>query len=348
MKKKYIIILSLVISILLIVGGFYLCKILAKENSIDVSKDEVDHVEINKSYNIAKTNAISQYIPKNITEVNLINYMSDKDNPTTYIISEISEIERFMNLLLKQNWQEVDKSERANMEGYFWKISIKGDTEFLMEAKGIGGLNSNYGILSTKINNEEKVYFIDKNAYLEILTFTNEKYYLHESDLELPSQDKCYTAQKVALEGLTKEEKENIQINIRYIHDKLERELLDGVRLIKDPNSPYWEDFTSYGVFTDPFTGTKVDNGGRFLYVLDELDKIKDISKNEDVRDDLQKAYDLLKEGMTEHNLKKCFESHKIIHDYDYWIINTPVHLKYESAGWEGTTTFFGKTSIIK
>lgn len=51
---------------------------------------------------------------------------------------------------------------------------------------------------------------------------------------------------------------------------------------------------------------------------------------------------------MTEQNLKKCFESHKIIHDYDYWIINTPVHLKYEPVEWVETNTFFGKISIIK
>ena len=131
----------------------------------------------------------------------------------------------------------------------------------------------------------------------------------------MPTQEKCYAAQRKVLNGLEDNEKKNIQERIRNIHHVLERNLLDSVRLIKDSNSPYWEDFTSYETFTDPFTGTKVDNGGRFLYVLDELAKIKDISTEEKTREDLQKAYNILKEGMDEHNLKKCFEAHKIIHD---------------------------------
>ena len=61
------------------------------------------------------------------------------------------------------------------------------------------------------------------------------------------------------------------------------------------------------------------DHGGGFLYVLDELTKIKDKIKEEITRNDLQRAYDTLQEGMKEHNLGKCFEIHKIINDYDYW-----------------------------
>lgn len=178
--------------------------------------------------------------------------------------------------------------------------------------------------------------------------FEVEKYYLHDSNLELPRQEKCYEAQEKVLNGLQENEKENIQKRIRNIHHVLERELIDAVRLIKDSNSPYWEDFTNYGVFTDPFTGTKVDNGGRYIYILDEFEKIKDIPQNEQARSDLQKAYDILKEGMDEHNLRKCFEAHKIIHDYDYWIINTPVHVETEPIDWGGVNTYFKENSIIK
>lgn len=112
-----------------------------------------------------------------------------------------------------------------------------------------------------------------------MVNFEIEKYYLHDSNLELPTQKKCYEAQEKVLNDLQENEKEHIQEKIRNIHHLLERVLIDAVRLIKDSNSPYWEDFTSYGVFTDPFTGTKVDNGGRFLCVLEELEKNKKYSK---------------------------------------------------------------------
>ena len=36
------------------------------------------------------------------------------------------------------------------------------------------------------------------------------------------------------------------------------------------------------------------------------------------------------------------FESHKIIHDYDYWAINYPVSLKIEPVDWGGVNTYFG------
>lgn len=75
MKKINVIISIIFITIVLIIGGFCLGKTLARKNTVNVSKDEVNNIETNKSYNITKTNAISQYIPKDITEVNLINYM---------------------------------------------------------------------------------------------------------------------------------------------------------------------------------------------------------------------------------------------------------------------------------
>lgn len=181
-----------------------------------------------------------------------------------------------------------------------------------------------------------------------MVNFEVKKYYLHDSDLEIPTQEKCYEAQEKVLNDLQENEKEDIKERIRNIHHVLERELVDAVRLIKDSNSPYWEDFTSYGVFTDPLTGTKVDSGGNFLFVLEELEKIKDIFKNEQARSDLQKAYDTLKEGMEEHNLGKCFETHKILHDYDYWIINTPVYLETEPVDWGGVNNYFGSNNIIK
>lgn len=344
MNKKVIIFIIVLSLITIIVASIYFGKLISKEISTVVNEKKEHSIGVIKTYNTSKTNEISEYIPKNIKKIVILNNLSDKNNPTTINIEGIDRIEEFMNLIFLTSWDERNENQISrNFDGAYYEIKLFGDTEMTINMQGYGGYNIAYGLV--KIGN--KHYYIDRSVYQNMVNFTVEKYYLHDSDLEVPTQEKCYEAQTKVLNALTEGEKKSLQENIRFIHIDMEHELLDAVRLIKDINSPYWEDFTSYGVFTDPFTGTKVDNGGRFLYVLDELAKIKNIPKNEQVRDNLQKAYDILKEGMEEHNLGKCFEAHKIIHDYDYFVINTPVHLDFPPADWGGTTNYFGTVTII-
>ena len=342
MKKVFIIILI----ILLILVGIIITKVMIdkpKETSID----SVDKIK-EENLSISKTNEISEYIPKNIKEIILTNNMSDSTNPTIYKINEKNKMEEFINLFFDTIWEEKDKTQISNFDGAYWEIKLIGDFECIFKMQGVGGINSGAGIVCIQTKDIKKTYHISEKIYQEILTFTEQKYYLHKSDLELPTQEKCYKAQEKALSGLSEEKKQDIQKNIRDIHSRLENELLDAVRLVNDKNSPYWEDFTRSGGVTDPFTGTKVDNGGRFLYVLEKLEKIKNEIKDKETKKDLQNTYDTLKEGMNEHNLEKCFEAHEILHDYDYWIINTPVHLELSPADWGGVHTFFGKSSLIK
>ncbi len=342
MKKVFIIILI----ILLALVGVIITKAII-DRTKEISINSVGEIK-EENLSISKTNEISEYIPKNIKEIILTNNMSDEKNPTIYTINEKNKMEEFINLFFDTTWEEKDKTQISNFDAAYWEIRVVGDFECILKMQGIGGLEGSSGIICIQTKDIKKTYHIARKVYENIVTFTEERYYLHKSDLKLPMQEKCNKAQEKALLELSKEEKQNIQKNIREIHSYLEHELLDGVRLIKDRNSPYWEEFTSYGTFTDPFTRTKVDNGGRFLYILDELEKIKDEVKDKETKTDIQKAYDTLKEGMNEHNLRKCFEAHEILHDYDYWIINTPVHLEFSPADWGGVDTFFGKPSILE
>lgn len=348
MKKFYIIILLILITIILIILGLYLGNMFANKIDVDMSKVEIDNTEpTNEVYNPIKTNEISEYIPKNIKEITLINNMSDLTNPTTYHLTEIEQMEKFINLFAKTHWNERQDKKYDTFDGAFWEIHILGEFECLLKMQGLGGINAQSGIVQIESKDDIKDYYISREMYMEILAFTNEKYYLHDSKLEVPSQERCYTAQEKSLEGLTEDQKKNLQKNIRYIHMSLENNLLAGVRMLKDKNSPYWNEYTSYEVFTDPIVGNKIQGGG-FIVNLDELAKIKDIPINEKTKEDLQNTYNILKEGMDEHNLKKCFEAHKIIHDYDYFVINTPVHLELSPPDWGGVTNYFGLASILE
>lgn len=343
MRKKYVIILLIII--LLIIFGFCLGNMFVNMKIIEKNENKVEEKRISKNYNSTKINEISEYIPKNINKINIINYLSDKNNPTTITIEDIGKIEEFMNLIFKTSWDEMNENQiSSNFDGAFQQIIFVGDTENIMKMKGYGGPNAIYGI----VNIQDKHYYISRGIYQEMVNFTLEKYYLHDSNLKLPSQEDCYKAQKIIFEGLTKEEKECVKKNIRDAHWIFEEKLVESVHSIKDSNSPYWKAFIVDEIFTDPFTGIKVENNTNFFTVYELITETINKLKNQDIKDDLQKATDTLKEGMDEHNLKKCFEAHKIIHDYDYFAINTPVHLETPPADWGGITTYFGKLSIIE
>ena len=57
----------------------------------------------------------------------------------------------------------------------------------------------------------------------------------------------------------------------------------------------------------------------------------------------------ILKEGMDEHDIEKCFEAHKTIHDYDYWVFNMqPSNFKIEPIDWGGIEVYFGKVTGLE
>ena len=344
-KRKHLINIILLIVIIVIaiailgviLGAFSYNLHDKKENETQMENLQTNESNMVETYNVTNSNEISKYIPKNIKEITIINYLSDKDNPATLNLKQIDKIKEYTDLLFKTNWDIIEKSEIINLiDGEYYKVKIIGDTELVLNMKY---LKTNYvGV----VNIEDTYYSINSNAYNEMIDYGNKKYYLHKSDLPKPSKEECIQAQKNALKDLSDSEKQRIKERIENIHSVLEIDLVEGVSVLKNSTSPYWEQATTFGVFTDPFTGVKIEKGGNFLYVLNELKKIKDISNDIKTKSDLNKAYNLLKDGIDNHNLDNCFESHKIIHDYDYWAINYPVSLKYDPVDWGGVYTYFG------
>ncbi len=139
MKKIYIIILLILITILLIIFGLYLGNMFANKINVDMSKVEIDNTEpTNEVYNPIKTNEISEYIPKNIKEIILTNNISDSTNPTIYKINKKNRMEEFINLFFKTNWDEKDKNQMSsNFDGALYQIEIIGDTKTILNMQGI-------------------------------------------------------------------------------------------------------------------------------------------------------------------------------------------------------------------
>lgn len=348
-KRNVILLLTIILIIIIsFISGQFLIGKLITTNTKETSNIE-DNILNNEesTLNIEKNNTISEFFPNDITEITLVNYLSDLTNPTTYTINDIENMKEFIELFTNSTWKE-DKSDYSNSTT-FCKITIKGSTNTTFNMLGIGGIKSNYGIVQVINDDYNKVYQISKATYLEILAFTNEKYYLHDSDLEIPNQDKCYEAQKEAFLGLDETTINEIQKEIRQIHSGLEFTLLDAIHILKDSNSPYWVRFTESETYEEPLdSSTTVERNGILTIYLNRTNEVLSKIKNNTVKSDLEVAYTYLKEGINNHDISKLFEAHKIIHDYDYWVINTPVHLDYEPADWSGIDTYFGVTSILK
>lgn len=177
----------------------------------------------------------------------------------------------------------------------------------------------------------------------------NVRYNLHKSNLDIPNRNERYIAQTKLLNGLTDERKEYIKENFRYEHVNLEWNLLEAVELLKDKNSPYWESYTKAGTYQDPDGGnTYWESDGRFSKILENIQSYTNELQNEIAKNDLNRACKLLKDGIESRDIGKFFEAHEIIHDYDYWIISVePSFVTFHPADWQGTQTYFGKSTLI-
>ena len=123
---------------------------------------------------------------------------------------------------------------------------------------------------------------------------------------------------------------------------------MDGVSILKDSNSLYWSSYTEKGSHAEPnHPETIVVSNGGFSNILERLMAIIPEMQNQSVKEDLEKACELLRKGINNHDISKLFEAHEIIHDYDYWVINTPLELEIAPPDWEGVHVYFGKVSIM-
>ncbi len=188
-----------------------------------------------------------------------------------------------------------------------------------------------YGIIQVDDNGTIKTYQTSKTNYEELLSFDTEKYYLHDSDLEIPKQEICYEVQNKVLSELDENNKAILQKQIRDEHISMERQILEGIQALKDSNNPVWE------------------NNYLLTFNLQRTKELYNIVQNEQVKEDLKQTINLFEKAINEHSIKKLLEVHKIIHDYDYWIINyPPIEFEYAPPDWEGANTYFGTVSILK
>ncbi len=352
MKKKVIIFIVIILIISGIIGIVTMKGI--NEKKEEKSKEESNfnqedekvkdtNAEINK---LLEKSDISNYLPRDISEIKLINYQTEDQKTDIYTDSDL--ILELVRILHNATWTETDE----NIECCYLGIDIKGKdstTRLELEAIHVTEMQEKLGYIKL-IKGDLKVNFtVNGGAYYELYGFEKPKYYLHKSNLELPNKDICYKAKEKALTGLNENEIRELQKTIYDYQCMMESILGESTWVLKEKTSYYWRQQIYDEVFTDNITGTKVYNGDRLIKVLQEVKKQVEIIKDEETKRDLEKFCNLLKEGLDERDIEKCFEAHEILHDYSIWVINYPVmNLMIEPYDWSAFKTYFGKASIIK
>lgn len=345
-KKKY---LEFVILFVIIIAAFIISMLIVinkKPQEILTNKENSVNGE-----NISNGNKASNSVSSGINKITAINYNSNIENPTTYVVVEPEKIEKIEKLLANANWENCKYTkgtagakiiETTDRYSYSWYIKIEGITEaeFFMYS---------VPVVKVKVNGKEEIYTIGEMEYKEILAAFNTRYYLHKSDLEKPEKEQILELKNKIFRDLTNEEILELQELTRWTHVHMERQLLGSVNVIKDSNSPYWEFYNYGGSFTDPLTGVGYADLDCFNDKLEKLKKIKDIIKDEETKKEFENIIELLKNAMENHDLAGCFKVHEFIHDYDYYAINYPAYFQdVPPPDWEGINVYFGHLKHIK
>lgn len=295
---------------------------------------------------LISTSSIKDFIPENITSIERESYITgDKE------VYQINNYADFWIDILETNWQKTtDEVENS----YYYILNINGDkTCHIKIYKKFFANNNN----STDIKGYAEVYddtgktqryIVPVSLYNTIHYYTNEDLNLYESDLPLPNEEDCYDVQENIFYGISDENKKTIQNNIRLIHSYLEN-IIKGQEL-NDPTSQEWEIETSeteityqdlLGAQILEYYGRLQDNYKTFVNTINML------NESEGKRD-LLEAANLYNEAMNEHSVLKLYKSYKIIHDYDFFVMNYPPYWNLpEGHDYPGVDTYFGSVETL-
>lgn len=316
---KYSIIIFLIIVVFLL--GLLIISYEAKNKTSDTFSNTLSNDDLFK---------VSNSIPDNITKIKISKFNTSDSNPFICYISDDAQIQSFVNNL---NNIDLDKYNGSITFSPIYTIELLGDITTTIQVSTdkilqISTWNNTYFKLSTE-------------SFSDISDLTDVKYYLHDSSLDEPSKDTCMNAQSIILSGLSNVEISNLRKQIHDVHSQLEFYLVDNVETLKNSNNIYWEPATIDEVFTQP-NGVKIQSHGFWQY-RDSLQDLLELNLNDSARSILNTIISTLQNGMDNHDLSECFEFHKLLHDFDYWIVNYPVGSFYAApADWDGLNCYFG------
>lgn len=173
---------------------------------------------------------------------------------------------------------------------------------------------------------------------------------LHNSDLPLPDETLCYSAQEKAFTNMSEEEIQKVKDTIREWHIYMEWQFVDyNMReQLQSPNSPYWEKWEHTGAILYPGEENPVENeydGAAIIAIIQEL---IDIAHDETFISDFKQMQEVIQSAVDNHAIDDLDMLHRLLHDCDYWLVNYPAHLETPPGDWDGVNVYFDCLNSLK
>lgn len=317
MKK---LVIGIIIIMIILLSGTMIFFFIRNNENIQNINDDYSNIE-------SKTTIenVTKIICKHIYEENA----SQKED--LYNIINQDKINKIIELLENQ---ELNKLYENTSEENYIEIKIYNNEE---EKQLTIYENNNIKLSETE-------YQVNSELYKDLISILNPTYYLHNSNLELPSEEKCITMQEKALSGLSENEMKEINTKLRNAHTTMEILLINGTKNLKQSNSIYWNLYNEAEIITEP-TGEELEfsKDSCFRAVANNIRDIANILKDKETKEIFNSIYDKLNKAMENKDISELFKIHEQIHDFDYWIINYPAYFDNAPApDWEGIETYFG------
>lgn len=320
MNKKIVLTIMIIVLTITALLIFVIKNNFNKKDNNEISNVQ-EHIETSNNINIGK---VTKMICKNIYKDN-----EEKKEDIYNIINE-EKINKIIDLIEVEKTKELTNNIANN--DYI-------ELNFYNNDKEINIIVYNNSI---RINGNN--YKVNNGLYNEIIKILKDTYYLHKSSISLPNKENSKEMQNNALKGMSDEETKEAQRKLRDAHVTMEYLLIEGTKNLKESNSVYWNLYNNADTITEP-NGEKLDftNDRCFNAVAENINKITEVVKDENTKKNFEEIFRRLQSAMENKDIAEMFEIHKIIHDYDYWIINYPAYFDTAPApDWEGVETYFG------
>lgn len=332
------------------VACILLCALLAL-TTVACSIEEVREPimeEIKKIYVNAKelltgtaANEVAELFPEDVSKIIGTSYISSSKKQ--YVIDDEETVTEFIELLSETYWGQPEQFEDFDEVNTYWSFDFYNSaSKSLFRIKMCNDTSYVKSKVAIIAEGKEKHFYISNKIYKEILAFTNEKYYLHDSKLKEPDKEYFNSVKARSLSGLDEETAKEIGKRIRDLHYEIEYFLLSEVSRLKETDSIYWDYVINEEIFTDPISGQnrKFDMDRIMKF---ELGYIISNLKDETAKEKLSEALKLWEESVRSHSLQGLFRAHEYLHDFDYYAFNYPTHYVYsETADYQGLDDYFG------
>lgn len=304
--------------------------------------------EIKKFYVNAKelltgtaADEVAELFPSDVSKIIGTSYVSKSKNQ--YIIDDEETVTSFIELLSETYWGEPEQFEDFDDINTYWTFDFyNSQDESLFQIKMCNDTRYVKSKIAIIANGEEKHFYISNKIYKDILAFTNEKYYLHDSRLEEHDKEFFESQKTKVIAGVDEEKLKKVKRKIRNLHYEIELFLLTEVSHLKETDSIYWDYVISEEIFTDPISGERrkfdMDRIMKF-----ELDYIISTIEDDSTKQKFSYVLKLWEKSVNAHDLEGLFKVHEYLHDFDYYAFNYPTHYVYnEYVDYQGLDDYFG------